>query len=290
MGLLRGAQGGLKAVLTEVKAYSSWRSAPTLQLDEDGRTETDLIQIHNINGLDPVKASVTTSPYGSVDGTSFTGSNVQNRNIVLTLKPNPNWDTWTYAKLRQLLYSYFMPKLVIRLVFYSDDMNPVEIYGVVEGIENDMFTKEQTFQVSIICPDPYFTSLNPIVLTGQNDEVKTFDYNGNVETGMVVKVTHLSGAPTTIGIQLGDPKDTFFGVTTEVNSSKYFELSSIPMQKYVQNVNIGTGVIDNLLSNIYAQEGSLWPFLQPGTNEFKVVTDDGVQDYQLIFYERFGGL
>jgi hypothetical protein len=277
-------------VLTEVKAYSAWRSAPTLQLDADGRTETDLIQIHNINGLDPVKASVTTSPYGSVDGTSYTGSSVQNRNIVLTLKPNPNWDTWTYAKLRRLLYSYFMPKLVIRLVLYSDDMIPVEIYGVVEGIETDMFTKEPNFQVSIICPDPYFTALNPTVLTGQNGELKTFDYNGNVEAGVVVKVTHLSGAPTTIDIQLGDPKVTYFGVDAEVNSSKYFELSSIPTRKYVQNVNIGSGVIDNLLSNIYIQEGSLWPSIQPGTNEFKVITDNGVQDYQLIFYERFGGL
>lgn len=277
-------------MLTEVKAYSSWRSAPTLQLDVDGRAETDLIQVHNINGLDPVKASVTTSPYGSVDGTSYTGSSVQNRNIVLTLKPNPNWDTWTYENLRRLLYSYFMPKLLIRLVFYSDDMIPVEIYGLVEGVEINMFSKEPNLQVSIICPDPYFTALNPTVIAGQNGELNTFDYNGNVESGIVVKVTHVSGSPTSIGIQLGDPKVVYFAVVADVTSTKYFEFSSIPMRKYVQNVNIGTGVIDNLLSNVYIQEGSSWPTLQPGENEFKIITDNGVQDYQLIFYERFGGL
>ena len=277
-------------MLTEVKAYSSWRSAPTLQLDVDGRPETDLIQVHNINGLDPVKASVTTSPYGSVDGTSYTGSSVQNRNIVLTLKPNPNWDTWTYENLRRLLYSYFMPKLIIRLVFYSDDMIPVEIYGVVESVDINMFSKEPNLQVSIICPDPYFTALNPTVLSGQNGDLNTFDYNGNVESGIVVKVTHVSGNPTTIGIQLGDPKVVYFAVIADVTSTKYFEFSSIPMRKYVQNVNIGTGVIDNLLSNVYIQEGSSWPTLQPGENEFKIITDNGVQDYQLIFYERFGGL
>lgn len=277
-------------MLTEVKAYSSWRSAPTLTLDADGRAESDLIQIRNIDGLDPVKASVTTSPYGSVDGASYTGSKVLSRNIVLTLKPNPNWDTWTYEKLRRLLYSYFMPKLLTRLVFYSDDMIPVEIYGIVEGVSVNMFTKEPELQVSIICPDPYFTALDPTVLTGVNDETKTFDYNGNVESGILVKVTHVSGTPTTIGIQLGDPKITYFGVNADVTTTKYFELSSIPMRKYVQNVNVGTGVIDNLLSNVYLQEGSLWPTLQPGENEFIVVTDNGVQDYELIFYERFGGL
>ena len=51
-------------MLTEVKAFSSWRSAPTLLLNEDGRPEADLIQVRNITGLDPVKASVGTSPYG----------------------------------------------------------------------------------------------------------------------------------------------------------------------------------------------------------------------------------
>ena len=63
-------------MLTEVKAYSSWRSAPTLPLDDNGRAETDLIQIRNIDGLDPVKASVNTSPYGSIDGASYAGSSV----------------------------------------------------------------------------------------------------------------------------------------------------------------------------------------------------------------------
>jgi phage-related protein len=274
-----------------VKAYSSWRSAPTLLLDADGREEGDLIQVRNIDGLDPVKASVNTSPRGSVEGASYTGSSILSRNIVLTLKPNPNWNDWTYEKLRRLLYSYFMPKLAVRLVFYSDDMNPVEIYGVVESVAVNMFSKEPELLVSVICPDPYFTALDPTVLTGQNGAVNTFTYDGTVESGIVVKVTAVSGAPpTTIGIQLGDPKITFFGVEATVSTTKYFELSSIPMNKYVQNVNIGSGVIENLLSNIYAQEGSLWPTLEPGENKFTVVTDGGVQDYQLIFYERFGGL
>jgi hypothetical protein len=259
-------------------------------LDIDGRSETDLIQVLNVDGLDPVKATINTSAYGSIDGSSYVGSNIQNRNIVLTLKPNPDWNTWTHEKLRKLLYSYFMPKLLVRLVFYSDDSDPVEIYGFVESVENAMFSKEPTFQISIICPDPYFQSLNPTILTGQNGAINTFDYNGNVESGMIVNVTHVSGNPTTIGIQLGDPQITYFGVIATVDSSMYFQMSSIPMQKYVQNVTIGTGVIDNLLPNVYLQEGSLWPILQPGSNEFKVITDDGVQDYQLIFYERFGGL
>ena len=280
-------------MLTEVKAYSSWRSAPTLLLDPEGRNESDLIQLTNVAGLDPVKASVNTSLYGSIDGSSYVGSSVDKRNIVLTLKPNPDWRTWTYEKLRRLLYAYFMPKLVTQLVFYSDDMPPVQIAGVVEDVSVNMFSKTPELNVSIICPDPYFTSLDPIVLTGQasgSPMPTVIDYQGTEETGIRLKVTYIAASPTKIGIQIGDPKITYFEVEATVDAAKYFELSSLPMQKFVQQVNIGSGVIENLLPKITIQEGTLWPVLEPGENEFLVITDSGVQDWELTYYERFGGL
>jgi hypothetical protein len=285
-------------VLTEVKAYSSWRSAPTLPLDANGRNETDFIQIRNIDGLDPVKASINTSPFGSVDGASHVGSNVLTRNIILTLHPNPDWNTWTFEALRRLLYSYFMPKRATRLVFYSDDMIPVEISGIVEDVTPNIFSKDPEFIVSIICPDPYFTAVNPTVLTGQTVVASQLpvgpvivEYNGTIEAGINVKVTSVGAPdPTDIGIQIGDPVLTYFATYATVNAAMYFEMNSLPMRKYVQNVNIGSGVITNLLSKIHIQEGSLWPTLQPGENEFAVVSDQGVQDWELTFFERFGGL
>lgn len=282
-------------MLTEVKAYSSWRSAPVLLLDAGGRAETDLVQIRNIDGLDPVKASVSTSPLGSVDGASYTGSSIPSRNIVLTVHPNPDWDIWTHASLRKLIYAYFMPKKATRLVFLSDDIDPVEISGIVESVENNQFSKDPEFLVSVICPDPYFTSVDPIVLTGQTvrdgGTVVIVDYQGNIETGMIVKVTEVTAPdPTSIGIQIGNPVISYFNIAAGVDATKFFEMSSLPMRKYVQNVNIGSGVITNLLSQSTIQEGSDWPMLQPGENEFSIVTDQGVQDWELRYYERYGGL
>jgi hypothetical protein len=282
-------------VLTEVKAYSSWQSAPTLPLSDTGRAETDLVQIRNIDGLDPVKASVNTSPLGSVDGVAYTGSNVPSRNIVLTLHPNPNWHNWSYEGLRRLLYSYFMPKRPVRLVFYSDDIAPVEISGVVESCDVNPFSQDPELLVSIICPDPYFTALDPEVLTGQTvrpgGTIAQIHYDGTIEAGIHVEVSFSSGAaPTIIGIQIGDPLISFFNVVATVGATKYFEMSSLPMQKFVQNVDIGTGIITNLLSKIQIAEGSSWPSLQPGEQDFSVVTDQGVQDWELTYFERFGGL
>lgn len=281
-------------MLTEVKAYSSWRSAPTLMLDPLGRLENDLIQVTNIVGLDPVKGTVNTSPFGSVDGSSYTGSSVLSRNIVLTLKPRPDWDTWTFESLRRLLYQYFMPKLITRLVFYSDDIVPVEIYGVVEDVSVNMFSKEPELTVSIICPDPYFTALDPVVITGiSNDPPITLDYQGSIESGIHVKVTKASiSAANFVGIQIGNPAEIYLGVYAPpiLSDTKFYEISTIPMRKFIQNVDIGTGLITNLLSKINVQEGSLWPKFEPGENEFFVYTDIGTHDWELTYYERFGGL
>jgi hypothetical protein len=264
-----------------------------LLLDENGRPETDLIQIRNIDGLDPVKASVSTSPRGSIDGSTYTGSNVPARNIVLTIHANPDWLTWTFEKLRGLLYQYFMPKRPVRLVFESDNMESVEISGIVESVSANPFSKDPEFQVSIICPDPYFTAVDPTVVTGQTiragGTATVVSYPGTIESGIVIKVDYTSGTnPTSIGIQLGDPSLGYFNVDAGVDSNTYFEVSSVPMQKYVQSVGLGSGVITNLLSDV--EDGSTWAILQPGDNDFSVVTDQGMQDWTLTFYPRYGGL
>lgn len=284
-------------MLTEVKAYSSWLSAPTLLLDDNGRAETDLVQIRDIQGLDPVKASVNTSPFGSVDGEAYIGSSVSSRNIVLTVGINPNWGSWSYESLRRLLYEYFMPKRLVKLVFISDDIVPVEISGVVESAEINQFSKDPEFVVSVICPDPYFTAVDPEVVTGNSvrpgaSGAPIIIYEGTIEAGMHVQVTQSSGAtPTFIGIQIGEEPAViaYFNVTTTVNPTNYFELNSVPTKKFVQNVDLSTGVITSLLSKV-VREGSEWPIFQPGSNEFAVITDAGVQDWELSYFERFGGL
>jgi hypothetical protein len=188
-----------------------------------------------------------------------------------------------------------MPKRPVQLEFYSDDMPPVQISGIVESTEANPFSKDPELLVSIICPDPYFTALEPEVITGQSvrtgGAVENIQYDGTVEAGIHVEVSFVSGAaPTVIGIQVGDPAISYFTVAATVSSSMYFEMNSLAMQKYVQNVSIGSGVITNLLSKVQIREGSSWPTLQPGEIDFSVITDQGIQDWELTYFERFGGL
>lgn len=277
-------------MLTALKAYSPLRNAPLLPLGSGG-AESDLLQIRKIEGLNPVEGKVNTAPYGSVDGESYSGSTVSSRNIVLTIGSNPDWIDHTFESLRQILYAYFMPKMNVRLVFHSTYLPPVEISGYVETCEPNIFSKDPEMVVSIICPYPYFTALEPTVLNGQNNETVDIEYAGTIETGIVLTVSHSSGnnAPN-IDLQVGNPETNFFFVqlTNLVSPQKYFTMSSIPGEKRVQQVDMATGLIANILYRL--EEPYTWPVLQPGSNHFQVVTTQGVQDWELSYFEKFGGL
>jgi hypothetical protein len=173
-------------------------------------------------------------------------------------------------------------------------MPPVEISGIVESAVANQFTKDPELIVSVICPDPYFTSLDGIVLTGQSvvpgSQPLIVQYNGTVEAGIRVKVTPIVNMPPNLTIQIGQPVISALYVIDPISSVTYFEMSSIPMQKYVQNIDINSGVITNLLSRTSIQEGSTWPMFQPGENEFLVLATNGPQDWELTYFERFGGL
>jgi hypothetical protein len=280
-------------VLTSVKVYSSWRSAPLMPLVSGGTPDTDLIQIRNIDGLDPVKATINTSQYGSIAGADYVGGSVPPRNIVVTLHPNPDWKDWTHESLRRLLYAYFMPDRPIRLEFFSDDVVPVMIEGHVEGIETNIFSRDPELIISIICPDPYFTALSPVVLTGNTirpgGTEEEILYNGNIETGIRLKVDAVTAPnPSYITVKIGDVAASNLTVSATVDDFKYLDLSSVQMQKHVQNVSLTDGSITSLLS--YVQAGFVWPTLQPDENFFSVITDAGVQEWELTYYERFGGL
>lgn len=278
-------------MILKVQAYSFWESAQTLSLSASGRAETDFIQIRNIDGLDPVKATVSTSAFGSVDGAAYVGSRVDTRNIVLTLHPNPDYDEWTVESLRKLLYTYFMPKSLTRLVFYLEDISPVEIYGYVESFDVNQFARDPEWLVSIICPDPYFTGVNPVILTGLttdgNAPPTAIDYDGDIETGFALDLDYVDGSPT--GHIVIRKDDLWVWTPAVVSSALRWSMNTQSGQKYIRNVNLSNGLITNLLPNM--QPGSSWLTLTPGQNGMKFTTDQGGhQLWRIIYYNRYGGL
>lgn len=280
-------------MLTNMEVYSPRVSVPLLPVSTEGLS-ADPIQIRNIDGLGPVDANIGTSPFGSVDGESYSGSSVGKRNIVLTLGLNPDWKVQTIASLRRLLYEYFMPKQAVILRFFSDDMPTVDIRGYAETMEPNIFSEDPELQISIICPLPDFVAVEETVVAstvGDGSVLTPIKYLGTVPTGFVLQVKNLPNPPwytEAVSVIRHTPYLEVFTAVGPVDSNEYFEMSSRQGQKYVHAVKWSDRTIRNLLRTTAVNV--VWPKLDPGLNEFSVTQDHPGSPWSLTYFAHFGGL
>lgn len=113
------------------------------------------LAITSITGLGPLKASVHTTELATMDGAIYNSARIPARNIVFKFRLLEDKDTGLIETTRLKTYQYFSLKKTVRMVFVTDHRQ-AEITGIVESNEPDIFQKEETLQISIICPDPFF--------------------------------------------------------------------------------------------------------------------------------------
>ena len=119
--------------------------------------------IIKIDGIGPGKATVTKNDSKVYDGGTITSARLPSRNIKMEIQ-----FLWVNSieDVRHKSYKYFPLKKPITLIFETDTRT-VEIEGVVESNEPDIFSSEESTNISIICPDPYFYE------SGENARSKT---------------------------------------------------------------------------------------------------------------------
>lgn len=119
--------------------------------------------IIKIDGIGPGKATVTKNDSKVYDGGTITSARLPSRNIKMEIQ-----FLWVNSieDIRHKSYKYFPLKKPITLIFETDTRT-VEIEGVVESNEPDIFSSEESTNISIICPDPYFYA------SGENARSKT---------------------------------------------------------------------------------------------------------------------
>src|SRR5438067_3256109 len=171
-------------MLTQLEVATSQGSLLSLPLSD---TSSGFV-VQQIDGMDPVKATLSSTGFAGLDGEQYQSARRETRNIKLQLGLQPDPLVDTVRDLRKRLYGYLMPKAQVTLTFYMDDGLTVSIAGVVESFETTIFAQEPSVDISIICYDPDFYVPTPSTLTGNSTEstaVTIVDYDGEVETGFV---------------------------------------------------------------------------------------------------------
>lgn len=284
-------------MITQMEVFTSRVTESPLPFVADNDESSDPIQIRNIDGLGPVNATINTTQYASQDDSEFTGSNVGNRNIVITVGLNPNWLDQTPESLRQALYAYFMPKNKVTLRFTSTHMATVQIDGYVESCVPNHFSKDPEYVISIICPKSAFVATSATIVTGVTGALPDAGpipivYQGTISTGFVLDVTDSASSADMVNGELRvineNPDLELFIVTATVSSTLSLELSTVTGNKYIRAITVATGAQTSILGKQAA--GSSWLQLDEGVNNFRVVSAQPGQTWSLEYFARYGGL
>lgn len=179
---------------------------------ELARPELSGFAITSITGLGPGKAVINTTDFSTTDGGIYSSSRLPVRNIVISLQylwKNSIEDT------RQLSYKYFPLKRKVTLGIETDNRN-VEISGYVESNDPTIFSDAEGADISIICPDPLFYSLESslTVFSGIEPMFEFPFYNDSLSENLLVMSEILSVAEKVI-VYEGDAE---VGVTITIHA------------------------------------------------------------------------
>ena len=244
-----------------------------------------------VDGLDPVKASFASTDLANADGVYIQSSRLDVRNLVLTLGMNPDYADNSVQELRTRLYRYFMPKSEIKIRCIDSDYVAKTISGYVESMETPIFVKEPRVSVSILCPNPDFSSVEDSVETLQttaNSDRFSLDYSGSAPTGFIFRCNtgtdYLNAFRIEVQSEQGNIQTFSYNDSTQPGMA--VEVDTRMGYRKVMVYDNGPGM--PRLYNVAI--GSVWPQLHPGSNLIRVYSIGNPINYTLTYNAQFGGL
>jgi len=133
---------------------------------ELGFPEKSGFLIQDIDGLSPAKAIINTSDMVSNDGSIFNSARLTSRNILFSLA---FMDIPSIEENRLKSYKYFAVKKPVKLKFETDG-RICEAFGYTESNDIDIFSRSEKAIISVLCPDPYFYSVEKAITVFSTDE------------------------------------------------------------------------------------------------------------------------
>jgi len=269
-------------MITHVEATNARGSVLELPLED----VLNGFVVEEIEGLDPVKATIVTSSFAQQDGVQYQSSRRDQRDIKLTIGLEPDYTVNTVKGLRSQLYRHFMPKSEVKLTFIDDSGLAVDISGRVETCEAPLFTEEPQMDVVVICFDPDFVEETPVVINGNTTAAETemlVDYDGTVETGVEFTLNANRAVPSFViyhRLPNGDSRTLTFNYA--LASGQALTIVTTPGSKSATIA--GTSVLYGMTPD------SNWISLEPGDNFIRVYAEGAPVPFTLKFTNKYGGL
>lgn len=273
-------------MLTKVEVRNNQGGLLTLELDD----VSDGLVLEDVDGLDPVKATISSSSFADQDGTQYHSSRLEDRNIKLTIGLEPDYITTSVRDLRIRLYNYFLPKSEVKLRFYMSEGLVVEIVGRVESCESPLFTKEPQMVISVLCTDPSFVDLTSHTVSGSTvstTTTTTITYDGTADTGVVFELdVDRTMTEFTIYHTAPDGSLRIMDIAASLSAGDVVVINTNRGSKGATRTR--TGTTTSILYAVSPQ--SVWLTLQYGDNLIRVYAEGAAVPYTITYMDKYGAL
>lgn len=247
--------------------------------------------LEEIEGLDPPKASFSSSTLANFDGERYQSSRTDKRNIVISLGLDADYVDTSVRELRRNLYRYFMPRAEVSLRFFIDEQAFVTIEGRVESLESPHFVEEPSATISILCYDPYFRSVNDYTMYRDIGQSFNHTYVGDVDTGIRANFdVGQAFSDLTLSIDSEEFGEQKMAIEMGFEIGDAFEIVTVPGEKAVRVYRDGSW----RSALAYVLPTSQWPKIGRGLNVIQMTsTSLSFPPYPHVeyrFFTRYGGI
>lgn len=249
--------------------------------------------VYKIDGLEPPTATINTSPVANFDGSRFNSSRTNERNIVIYLVIENDCE---HNRINLYKYAKVKHKVVF---YYKNSTRDVYIEGYVESMPIGFFDMKQHVQISILCPDPYFKSVNNKIVdfsTLKSLFVFPFAYTeaggafseleigkeqsivngGDVENGIIIRIQATGRVLNPVIYNF--TKNEYFKINVDVFAGDEIILTTHKGKKGVSLIH--EGVTTNIINSVVF--GSKWFQLIAGDNLFGYDADEFPENLRCI--------
>lgn len=261
------------------------------------------LAVQSVTGLGPERATINFTETATLDGGIFNSARRTTRNIVFNLLFVESYAGESIEEVRKKTYRFFQLKKPVT-IYIQTDTALLKASGYVEYNQPDIFSKRESTQISILCPDPYFyagsgevneyfSAVTPMftfpfsnpygtqsIIMGdiEIESHKNIIYDGSADTGMVIEI-QANGLATNIRVYNMYDSSSFFLDTSVVASmtgqafgrGDAFIVSTHPGHKSVRLLR--QGLSQNMIAAL--SRNSTWLQLYPGVNPIYYTAETG---------------
>lgn len=225
-----------------------------------------------ISGLTRPKAEINRSALAGTNASRISGAQITERNIVMDIVPQGDGE-----EMRQALYDILPFDTMLRF-YVATKQRCVYIDGYAEELEGDEPNGDEfSAQVSIICPFPWFQSVElhtQSLVVGDNNPVL---YDGDVAAGWTLTVPPQESPPL-VG-SVGDLEITISGETFAYSGNVSVPtICTIPGHKSFTGIRSTAGDTRHPAFDAMVA-GCQWPMIGRNSSNVSVSCSDATQEF-----------